>query len=183
MNRSSMKFSTIVRESRIASTTSKRYPALRLLLGAFVFTSLSLIAGTREDPAITVHKRTRIESNGAWVEKTTVEKWRPGETAVIVCDVWDAHHCLNAVRRIEEMAPRMNELLEAARSRGVLIIHAPSDCMASYEKHPARLRAKQAPMAPNRPPDIGKWCYRIPAEEKSRYPLDQEDGGEDDDPV
>jgi len=160
-----------------------RHPAPRLLLAALVFTSLTLMAGTGADTVITVHKRTRIERNGAWVEQIAVEKWRPEETAAIVCDVWDAHHCLNAVRRIEEMAPRMNELLENARSRGALVIHAPSDCMASYEKHPARLRAKQAPAAPNLPPDIGKWCYRIPAEEKGRYPLDQEDGGEDDDPV
>ena len=29
---------------------------------------------------------------------------KPAETAVIVCDVWDAHHCLNAVRRVKEMA-------------------------------------------------------------------------------
>ncbi len=163
--------------------TLNRRPACRLLLAALVFTSLSLLAGTRMDSEITVHKKTRVERNGVWAEQVTVEKWRPEETAVIVCDVWDAHHCLNAVRRIEEMAPRMNELLENARSRGVLVIHAPSDCMASYEKHPARLRAKQAPAAPNLPPDIRKWCYRIPAEEKGRYPLDQEDGGEDDDPV
>jgi nicotinamidase-related amidase/type 1 glutamine amidotransferase len=157
--------------------------ACPLLAAALVFASLSLTAGIAADTTITVHKRARVEREGLWTEQVAVEKWRPQETAAIVCDVWDAHHCLNAVRRIEEMAPRMNELLENARSRGVLIIHAPSGCMARYERHPARLRARQAPAAPNLPPDIGKWCPRIPAEERGRYPLDQEDGGEDDDPV
>ena len=32
---------------------------------------------------------------------TRGEKWNPEETAVVVCDVWDLHHCLNAVRRLE----------------------------------------------------------------------------------
>src|SRR5688500_19704306 len=31
--------------------------------------------------------------------KETEESWDPKKTAIIVCDVWDSHHCLNAVRR------------------------------------------------------------------------------------
>jgi type 1 glutamine amidotransferase len=30
--------------------------------------------------------------------------------------------------------------------------------------------------------DIAKWCYKIPEEERGEYPIDQTDGGEDDDP-
>jgi nicotinamidase-related amidase/type 1 glutamine amidotransferase len=108
--------------------------------------------------------------------------WPAAQTAVIVCDVWDSHHCLNAVRRVQEMAPRMNDFVREARRRGALIIHAPSDCMSSYDGHPARRRALDAPQAANLPPDIGRWCHRIPAEEQGVYPLDQSDGGEDDDP-
>jgi nicotinamidase-related amidase len=108
--------------------------------------------------------------------------WRPERTAIIVCDVWDAHHCLNAVRRLEEMLPRMNEVLEKARTRGVLIVHAPSSCMEPYKDHPGRKLAMAAPKARNLPADIGQWCYKIPAEEKGKYPIDQTDGGEDDDP-
>ncbi|MCL4203763.1 MAG: ThuA domain-containing protein [Pirellulaceae bacterium] len=110
------------------------------------------------------------------------ERWQPAETAVIVCDMWDSHHSRNAVRRAEEMAPRMNQFLQSARQRGALIVHAPSGCMQPYEGHPARLRARAAPTAANLPPEIGRWCYRIPAEEQGVYPIDQGDGGEDDDP-
>ena len=117
------------------------------------------------------------------VEVITKGVWSTKETAIIVCDVWDAHHCLNAVRRIEEMLPTMNRVLEKARDQGVLIIHAPSSCMDPYNNHPARKRAQQAPTAKNLPKGIDQWCHKIPAEEKGKYPIDQSDGGEDDDPA
>ncbi len=111
------------------------------------------------------------------------ESWQPHRTAVIVCDMWNLHHCKNAVSREREMAPRMNVLLEKARAQGVLIIHAPSSCMAAYEGTLARERARSAPEAPNLPQGIGDWCRQIPAEEAAIYPIDQSDGGEDDDPA
>jgi nicotinamidase-related amidase/type 1 glutamine amidotransferase len=134
--------------------------------------------------SVTIHKRFREETtNGSYAVREKTEQWEPDQTAVIVCDMWDAHHCLNAVRRVEEMAPRMNQVLERARSQGVLIIHAPSSCMAPYKDYPARKRAQQAPRATNLPKAIGEWCSLIPAEERGKYPIDQTDGGEDDDPV
>ena len=94
--------------------------------------------------------------------------------------MWDSHHCLNAVRRVVEMAPRMNDVLKNARDRGVLIIHAPSSCMEPYKDHPGRKLAQSAPKAANLPADIGEWCRHIPAEDKGVYPIDQTKGGEDD---
>ena len=108
--------------------------------------------------------------------------WDANKTAVVVCDMWDLHHCLNATRRGGEMALRMNQVLNEARVRGALIIHAPSSCMEAYKDHPARLRAINTPKSKKLPTDIGKWCHKIPAEEKGVYPIDQSDGGEDDDP-
>ena len=110
------------------------------------------------------------------------QQWHPGQTAVIVCDMWDLHHCLNATLRGGEMAPRMNRVLNEARSRGATIIHAPSSCMEPYKDHPGRKRAQAAPAAKNLPTDISKWCYSIPSEEQGEYPIDQTDGGEDDEP-
>jgi lysophospholipase L1-like esterase/nicotinamidase-related amidase len=125
-----------------------------------------------------------LQSRGAdGMAKQAGESWNPRETAIIVCDMWDLHHCRNAVKRESEMAPRMNEVLEKARAQGVFIIHAPSSCMKFYEGHPARERAKTAPKAVTLPAKIGEWCKVIPAEEKAVYPIDQTDGGEDDDPA
>jgi nicotinamidase-related amidase len=108
--------------------------------------------------------------------------WPANEAAIIVCDVWDYHHCLNAVRRLEEFSPRLDAVLKAARERGVTIIHAPSDCMEAYAEHPARKRAISVPITTRMPEDIQHWCSRIPSEEPAVYPIDQSDGGEDDDP-
>jgi len=111
------------------------------------------------------------------------ENWDPAQTAIIVCDVWDYHHCLNAVRRLEEFAPRLDNLLKTARKQGVTVIHAPSDCMPAYQGHPARLRAMEVPQKSAPPAGIKNWCSKIPSEERAVYPIDQSDGGEDDDPV
>ncbi|QDT40561.1 Trehalose utilization [Gimesia alba] len=110
------------------------------------------------------------------------ENWKPEQTAIIVCDVWDYHHCLNAVKRLEQFAPRLDNLLKKARSQGVTIIHAPSDCMPAYQGHPARMRAMQVKHKGPIPEGIENWCSKIPSEERAVYPLDQSDGGEDDDP-
>ncbi len=109
--------------------------------------------------------------------------WQPSETALIICDVWDSHHCVNAVRRVQELAPRIDALANTLRSNGALIVHAPSDCMPFYASHPARERAKSISTAANLPKDISTWCDRIPGEEAFAYPIDQSDGGEDDGPI
>jgi nicotinamidase-related amidase/type 1 glutamine amidotransferase len=137
------------------------------------------------DPAtLSLSLRKRVETRpGSGRFHTVVQpaNWDAKKTAIIVCDMWDLHHCLNAVRREGEMAPRMDQLLRDARNRGVLIIHAPSSCMEAYKDHPARRNALQAPRSSHLPRDIAAWCHRIPSEEKGTYPIDQTDGGEDDD--
>lgn len=133
------------------------------------------------DKEIPLTLRSRTEKDGKFLIETKKQTWPTSKSAIIVCDMWDAHHCLNAVRREEEMVGRMNEVLEKARKDGVFIIHAPSDCMETYKDHPGRKRAQAAPKAINLPMDIGQWCRQIPAEEKGKYPLDQTDS-EDDDP-
>jgi nicotinamidase-related amidase len=117
---------------------------------------------------------------GRFEVREKIQQWIPRKTAIIICDMWDLHHCKRAVDRVKEMAPRMNDVVTRAREQGVFIIHAPSECMAAYENTPMRQRAKNAPAAKNLPKDIGTWCNRIPAEEKGVYPIDQSDGGEDD---
>jgi nicotinamidase-related amidase len=122
-------------------------------------------------------------ADGGFRRQYSAENWPAAATAIIVCDVWDYHHCLNAVRRLEEFAPRLDAVLAEARRRGATIIHAPSDCMPAYADHPARIRAMSVPMADTLPDQIGFWCSAIPAEEAADYPIDQSDGGEDDDPA
>ncbi|NQV28365.1 MAG: isochorismatase family protein [Rhodopirellula sp.] len=138
-----------------------------------------------QDSSLKLQLRSRTETaegSGRFHTVTRPETWNANQTAIIVCDMWDYHHCLNAVRRGTEMAPRMNEVLKNSRERGAVIIHAPSSCMATYADHAARQRAQSIERVDKLPLEIGKWCYRIPAEERGKYPIDQTDGGEDDDP-
>ena len=133
---------------------------------------------------LVMRSRVATEENSVRYHAVLEEQsWKATETAVIVCDMWDLHHCLNATRRGAELAPRMNALLKKARAQGATIIHAPSSCMKPYANHPGRKRAMAAPMASKLPEKISEWCYSIPSEEEVEYPIDQSDGGEDDDPV
>jgi len=136
--------------------------------------------------------RTRVPGDAEASWWRTVEspaEWRADETAVIVCDVWDLHHCKNAVDRLGEFAPRIAAVCDRIRASGGTVIHSPSDCMKSYEQHPARKRvvdlvAAGLPrgfVAP--PPERAGWCSALPAEARAEYPLDQSLGGEDDDPA
>jgi nicotinamidase-related amidase len=139
-----------------------------------------------QKPVLKLRMRTRVETGKNSKRYHTLVRpaqWDPRKTVVIVCDVWDLHHCLNAVRRLEEFAPRLNKFLKEGRARGMTIIHAPSDCIDAYKEHPARKRTLAMPRGRELPREIGSWCSRIPAEERGKYPIDQSDGGEDDDPA
>lgn len=156
---------------------------IRALWAAYVAVmALLLVSARGQDYEMRLSERVETE-NGAYrlVERT--EQWKPEETAIIVCDMWDLHHCKNAVDRVGQMALRMNDLLENARERGSLIIHAPSSCMEFYADHPARKRAQAAPRAAEVPEGIDEWMTWLDErEEKAGYPIDHSDGGEDDDP-
>src|SRR6056297_1313719 len=133
--------------------------------------------------AVTLRSQQETSAGSGRFRRTmAAENWRPEETALIVCDVWDSHSCLNAVRRLTEFAPRLDSLLHETREMGVTIIHAPSGCMDAYEGHPARRRAMATPVAAKLPEEITRWCSQIPAEERGVYPIDQTDGGNDDTP-
>lgn len=112
------------------------------------------------------------------VIETPVE-WDARHTAVIICDLWDQHWCHGATQRVGEMAPRVNAFVSAVRDRGGLIVHAPSDTMKYYEQTPQRRLAKDAP--PARDSKAFKWNALDPACE-SKLPIDDSDGGCDDDP-
>ena len=112
------------------------------------------------------------------------ESWQPSDTAIIVCDMWDSHHCLNAVRRAKQLAPHIDQLVRFARQQGATIIHAPSSCMEFYRDHPARQRALGVERAANTPTDIQDWCnWKTTEEQSAGYPIDATEGGEDDELV
>ena len=108
--------------------------------------------------------------------------WDARKTAVVICDMWDKHWCPNSTARVGEMAPRMNEVVKAARSRGAFIIHCPSDTMEFYKDTPQRKLAQAAPQFDLKKP-LERWC-RVDLTHEAPLPIDDTDGGCDcDEPV
>ena len=128
------------------------------------------------DDMLNLTARTRATNADGTVALAERElKWDPKKTAIAVCDMWDRHWCAGASRRVGEMAPRMNEVLVAARKQGVLIIHCPSDTMDFYKDTPQRKLAMQAPKVETKIPLL-RWCHLDPKKEGS-LPIDDSDGG------
>ena len=160
--------------------SSTLLPAIMLFAIAF---TVDTQQSQGDDLKLQLRSQHRVAGSDVWARASLQQTWAAAETAIIVCDVWDKHHCLNAVRRLEEFAPRMNDVLKQLRRCGATVIHSPSDCMAAYEVHPARQRAINVPHDKSEPKHVADWCSQIPTEELAEYPIDQSDGGEDDDPV
>lgn len=133
--------------------------------------------------SLTLHARTRVETkpgSGQFNAVTQPLEWEPSRTAIVVCDMWNEHWCKGATRRVAEMAPRMNDVLVAARKRGVLIIHCPSDTMKFYEGTAERERAHRAPHVATKAL-LKKGCG-VDGKREGHLPIDDSDGGCDCDP-
>jgi hypothetical protein len=113
---------------------------MRILVGFLLFAA--------DPPNLTLHLRSRVEAfrgSGQWQEVQLDHQLDPKQTAIVICDMWDKHGCRGATERVNELPLHMNPVLEAARKRGITIVHAPSDTMQSYTDHPSRLAIRRFP--------------------------------------
>jgi nicotinamidase-related amidase/type 1 glutamine amidotransferase len=137
-----------------------------------------------ESETLLLHARSRVAAAPGSTEYRVSEQvlhWDPARTAVIICDMWDRHWCQGATERVAAMAPQANAFVRAARNRGVLVIHCPSDTLKTYAGTPQRLLAQLAPQTELRVPVQG-WSGRDP-ERELPLPIDDSDGGCDDTPT
>jgi nicotinamidase-related amidase len=111
----------------------------------------------------------------------TRQEWPSARTAIIVCDMWDRHWCQGASARVAEMGPVMNKTLKAARQKGVLIIHAPSDVVDFYRDTPQRRLAMEAGKTSGLKNAPSNWCP-LNAAIEGKLPIDDSDGGCDCEP-
>jgi nicotinamidase-related amidase len=97
------------------------------------------------------------KGSSEWREVRLEQPLAVEKTAVIICDMWDRHWCQGANQRVAGLVAQMAPFVEAARTRGFQIIHAPSETMDFYRDAPQRKRilaiAKIAPPAPLMLPD------------------------------
>lgn len=96
------------------------------------------------------------------------ETFEPNRSALILCDLWDRHWCSGANPRVAQIVQRAGPLLEKARSKGVLIIHAPLETMDFYEDAPQRRAILSMPKQPT-PPPLDRAAPPLP--------IDDSDGG------
>lgn len=149
-----------------------------ILFMMLAFYSLNVHAqnGNKEQK-IKISNQERVPSDsepGARMLVNNIDEWKPQETAIIISDMWNQHWCKGATGRVAEMAPFMNDVLSKARDKGVLIVHAPSDCMGYYKNHPARkLGAKYKSKKAERIISDSK----LDSEKDAVWPIDQSDGG------
>ncbi|MDR1602985.1 MAG: isochorismatase family protein [Tannerella sp.] len=154
---------------------------VKSLMAACVLLAASGVAAAKKKVTpvapLRISMQQRVDSpldEGAKIVRNRIENWKPAETAIIVCDMWDRHWCPDATARVAEFAPALDEVLTAARSRGVTIVHAPSSCMEYYKDHPGRREAGRyfsrriAALATGDP---------LPAEKDVEWPVDQSDEG------
>lgn len=124
--------------------------------------------------------RSREELDGALQSFERTLMWSASETAIIICDMWDDHHCMSSVARLEGMIPWMNRVVRSARALGVSIVHAPSGTMDFYDGTPQRTRIRSAPHV-DAPVPIAKWCYLDP-ESEAPLPIDDKEPCDDEFP-
>ncbi len=139
---------------------------------------------TNAEAGLELTLRSRAAAPGQPPAPATEKKvtWDPKRTAIIVCDMWDQHWCKSAAARVGELAGPMNEMLKAARARGVFVIHAPSTCTGFYKDTPQRKRAQTAPFAPTPAPlaTTERWgtCWNWPdSKREGVLPIDDSDMG------
>jgi nicotinamidase-related amidase len=149
-----------------------------LLVSLFEFSTQLLPGQSQENSqGLRISMQKRLPSDlekGSWYIANEIKEWNSSETAIIVCDMWDQHWCKGAAARVAEMAPFMNDVISIARKRGVLIVHAPSECMAFYKNHPARklgqkYKSKKALDLITRD--------KLVSEKDAVWPIDQSDEG------
>ncbi|MBI2478119.1 MAG: cysteine hydrolase family protein, partial [Planctomycetia bacterium] len=145
-----------------------------LLLGSVAASMATPVSAADTPLKLAARKQVERESGEFKAAETTLA-WDAKKTAIVVCDMWDKHWCAGATRRVAEMAPRMNEVIAAAREKGVLIIHCPSGCLDHYKDTPMRKLAQQAPVVETKIP-LERWCH-LDMRHESALPIDDSDGG------
>ncbi|MFC2125084.1 protein-signal peptide and transmembrane prediction [Bacteroidota bacterium] len=124
---------------------------------------------------LTLNLRNQINNGDIWSPHNNQVKWKINETAIIICDMWDKHWCEGANIRVGEMVNKMNDVVKAAREKGVVIIHSPSGTIDHYKDYPQRKKMMESPgIAASK--SIAGWYY-IEKNHEGDLPIDDSDGG------
>ncbi len=111
-------------------------PALLAILASLLLAETPLPLRSRVEP---------FKGTGQWETVYLSRGLDPEHTALVLCDVWDHHWCGSAEDRVALLARKIQPFVALARSRGILIVHAPSETMSYYAQNPARIKILDMP--------------------------------------
>jgi nicotinamidase-related amidase len=117
-----------------------------LLLAAIL---LGVTAWSTENGGRHLALRSRVEmfrGSNEWNEARIDYPFDPAKSALIVCDMWDKHWCGGANVRVAALVKKLEPVLENARRKGIVIVHAPSETMSFYANAPQRRRMLSLPV-------------------------------------
>jgi nicotinamidase-related amidase len=160
---------------------------MKKILASIILVGMMTTAAAQSKPAVAKEQQTQLRvsmqervpsdwegGEGAWMAINRIETWKPSETALIICDMWDKHWCDHSNARFGELAVALEQVVKDARSKGVKIVHAPSDCMDYYKDYPQRREAKKYRDAKLSALANGN---KLPSEANAVWPVDDSDEG------
>lgn len=116
---------------------------VRTIISLVVAFWLALCSTAAIGETVSLTAKSRDSNNGS-VELGEVA-FDPAHTLIVVIDMWDRHWCKTFTARSENMIPRMNASLAAARKLGFQVVMAPSDVMPFYQGAPQRTAMQAIP--------------------------------------
>ena len=138
-------------------------------LGAVILVGVAAWSATDGGRHLALRSRVELfRGTGQWSEVNTDFAFDPAKSALIVCDMWDKHWCSGANVRVAALVKKLEPVLETARGKGMIIVHAPSETMSFYANAPQRQRMLALPKFS--PPEEIKIA-------SPPLPIDDSDGG------
>ena len=140
-------------------------------LFAFLAVLIAVAAWPAAESGHHLALRSRVQlfrGTDQWHEVNVDFPFDPSKSALIVCDMWDRHWCSGANVRVAALVKKLEPVLETARRRGMVVIHAPSETMQFYAGTPQRQKMLSLPTF-TPPADLN-----IPT---LPLPIDDSDGG------
>ena len=110
--------------------------------------AIGVAAWSAEDGGRHLALRSRVElfrGSDAMERSKHRLSFDPAKSALIVCDMWDKHWCSGANVRVAALVKKLEPVLEIARRKGMIIVHAPSETMSFYANTPQRQRMLSLP--------------------------------------
>ena len=116
------------------------------LLGATILAGVSVRPAANSERHLALRSRVELfRGSDQWSEVRADYAFDPAKSALIVCDVWDKHWCTGANVRVAALVKKLGPILETVRSKGMIIVHSPSETMLFYANTPQRQRMLSLP--------------------------------------